>query len=210
ASFLDHPSVILRDRTYWDLLSPEDRAAMILHEDAYAVQGPREGLKSDDVRRLIGLIFSDQPLKSFISYHDSEDLDFCDMADHLYGYGAKPAQRLQESFYFTLAPETRDGQTGIAIYFPRFKGVEQVFELSAFLPNYTVDEFENARHLTLKFRAFKPVTGESYQVEIRKGSNTHRIFSNAGSVSIRAWSENEAPPAFSWGSCERPTPISPP
>ena len=221
---------IRRDPIYWSLLSAEDQAALILHEFLYDLQGLGSGVKSDDVRRIIGLIFAGQklsPLNGAVKYaqnHWTSHMEGGDGRtdpgrpvfdeDTMVGRGdfglraSKGYPRVeveQDAFHFHVIPEVRNGQSGVGFYFDQFKGVNQVIELSAFAPGYTTDQFNNAREpFTIRMQAVQLFTGKVFNVEMKFGHWKEMALSqpyDSYDCAMRAWNENEKAPEFSYGGC---------
>ncbi len=173
------PLSIHRDMRYWKMLSGEDQAALILHEFLYTLRGLRYQPSSDDIRRAIGLVFSDQNLTPF-------------------NYAVRKAYRTTnafscqtyDAFRIEVVPETRNGVDGLGIYFVQLNGVYQVLETSAFAPGIDLKTANTTRQLTLKLVANTPFMSRKHNVEIQFGN-----------FQIRAWKKGAPIPELIKGDC---------
>jgi hypothetical protein len=206
------PKQISRDMYYWKMLSPTDQAALMLHEFLYDIQGLRNGANSDDVRLLIGLVFSDQelvPLRKPMVEQDPSDF-LSSFGCGYAGQDIKSGKDIQRGAYsLRVLREIRDGKSGIGIYFERLNGITQIFHTSAFLPGKTVKEANTS--LIVHTKAESQYSGKTYNIEVN--FHVHDDYARAGAValgrtshenpdfSIRAWRENEKPPEFWSGPC---------
>ena len=177
------PSKISRDGFYWNMLSPVDQAALILHELLYNIQGLRFGANSDPVRRVIGLLFSDQELQQFhkflVDIYKSDDETYrSEITECARGFGDEtvvthenPSYQYRrftnlEWFDFLMVDELRDGQRGVGFYFDRLNGIRQIMETSAFAPGLSRNQlFENPTS-TVDLVAVNEITGNKIHIEL--------------------------------------------
>ena len=206
------PKKISRDLNYWKMLNPIDQAALILHEFLYDVQGLRSGSNSNDIRRLIGLVFSDQQLVRFEdpvfkAYLQGDFFAFpCGYPEQ----DQKPGHEIHfrpDPYSFQVIREDRDGKSGIGIYFDRLKGINLLFQASAFLPGITVKDANTAKDLVVRTKAESSIAGKTYNIEIHFHVTDFKTWAEntkdkaRSDFSIRAWEANEQPPEFSTGAC---------
>ena len=126
---------IFRDSEYWNLLSVEDQAALILHEALYRGGKKMKARTSDHVRKLIGLLFAQQLPETILAptFGVPQRL-ICTAGDGNAG---------TEAFETYLVDEVRGGVSGLAMYFPIFKTEFQMGRVSAFFPDVTRWQFAN-------------------------------------------------------------------
>ena len=185
------PSKISRDNFYWNMLSPVDQAALILHELLYNIQGLRFGANSDDVRRVIGLIFSDQELPQFhkflVDVYENDNQTYLpevtectrffrdetvvnpDIAAEINRENPNYQYHKFTTLYwfdFFMVDESRDGERGVGFYFDRLNGIRQIMETSAFVPGLTRAQLFRNPTSTINVVAVNEITGKKIHLEL--------------------------------------------
>jgi len=107
--------VLYRDREYWDQLSIQDQAALILHEGIYRGRRLEGEMNSDEMRYIVGLAFAKQlPEPILKPLWSVPGAWWCINQDPM-----------TEKFEFYAINESRLGKPGLGIYFVTFKNYLQ-------------------------------------------------------------------------------------
>jgi hypothetical protein len=127
AIFADN-GVLYRDRDYWDQLSIQDQAALILHEGIYRGRRLQGEMNSDEMRYVVGLAFAQQlPEPILKPLWSAPGAWWCGNQDPM-----------TERFEFYAINESRLGKPGLGIYFVTFKNYLQYERTSAFVPGVEI------------------------------------------------------------------------
>ncbi|MDR3608444.1 MAG: hypothetical protein P4M08_13835 [Oligoflexia bacterium] len=185
---------IYRDRQYWDLLSVQDQAALILHETIYHQLRIDGEENSDKIRRVVGLTFAEQlPEPIFKPIWDIEPKMRCFAAPA----NPQPAQVNEPYTYlayeFFVTPDSQDGVTGVRISFKTFQSLLQIERLSTFLAGLSTDDFVNNRIPSLEAPIQGSLFGDAWNIDL----GTHD-----GSIQIRSLQPGQAQSEFPPVTCE--------
>jgi len=186
---------IYRDRQYWDLLDVRNQAALILHEALYHSARQQGAKTSDETRKFIGLTFANElPEPILKPIWNAPRYLWCGVG------GGSDNSEIMEIF---AKDDVKDGQKGVSIYFPLFKGMLEMARTSAFVPNVSIDEVTDPSEPMLQGIASNSSSGNSWNFEMDHSNIAGNSPSDHfGGIQIRAWAEGEAKPVFSSGICE--------
>lgn len=180
--------VLYRDRSYWDLLTTQDQAALILHEGIYHGLRIQGELTSDSTRYIVGLTFAQQlPEPILKPLWSAPGAWWCGTPDSK-----------SEQFELYALNEFRNGKPGVGLYFVTFKNYFQYERTYAFVPEVEIADL---------------FLGKTTFLTAVQGTLTSRnwVFEYAGQYSgtgndnitkVRAWNQGDSAPTFSSVDCE--------
>jgi hypothetical protein len=177
---------IYRDSEYWSKLQAIEQAALIIHEAIYHDAKQYGVLKSDESRKAVGMIFSDEPKLPLLSpIWNANSKFWC-------GAGIKGTS--QEIYELYGVDEVQNGVSGLALYFKAFKSIYVTSRTSTFLPGLSVAQFMNHSAPSTQANAENLSTGQNWIFELSRDSNSKYTF--------RAYSQGSMPPPYSNSLCQ--------
>lgn len=180
-----------RDRRLWNKLSPLDQAALVLHEDIYFEAREQGALRSDEVRRLIGLLFARQmPEPIFKPIWSSKRIAHC-LAQPS---GSPP----RGDFEFRAVDKTRDGRSGTGLYFETFATAFPIGRASVFFPGIGLDDLVRSSFQDTFGEVHEGIFDKTWSLELAPANPP----GGSESFLIRARGSDESRfPAFVSGGC---------
>ncbi|HEY8269952.1 MAG TPA: hypothetical protein VIG33_03630 [Pseudobdellovibrionaceae bacterium] len=178
--------VLYRDRYYWDRLTIQDQAALILHEGIYRGRRLQGELMSDETRYIVGLTFARQlPEPIFKPMWNAPGSWWCGTKDPM-----------TERFELYAINESRNGKSGLGIYFVTFKNYFQYERTSAFVPGIAIrDLFIGKTDFSAQVHSY--LTNRNWVLEY-----TGAYSRKDNSTKIRAWSQGDPATKSSSADCE--------
>lgn len=181
-----------RDPRLWKLLSPMGRAALVMHETIYREARDYGARTSDQIRRLIGLIFAHRPPEAiFKPLWSAPQIAHC--------LAGGPGTWPHGDFEFRAIDETREGRRGLGIYFETFQTSWPMGRVSAFIPGASLDSLQRRGFRDTTTTVTEKLFGGSWKLELAPDPNP----ASGMKFRIRAW-ENKAsssPPPLEAGAC---------
>jgi hypothetical protein len=153
---------IYRDADYWSRLSAMEQTALVVHEWIYHRAREYGAVDSDESRKVIGMIFTGKNPEPLLSpLWNSSKRFWC---------GAGIQGSTQEIYEIYGAEETRNGVSGVALYFRAFKSAYLTSRTSAFLEGVSLDQFMTVNFSPIKVVAKNQLMNREWVFEIAPDS----------------------------------------
>jgi hypothetical protein len=122
AFYNDLENKIYRDRSLWDKLSVQDKAALLIHEGHYKVKRNSRIYNSDTTRFIVGMVISNELPEPMWKPIEGKVKVEC-------------GSRNEGKYHFIAVEETRKGTKGLGLYFSLINDEYKMERVSGFIKN---------------------------------------------------------------------------